>query len=121
MGNNRCPLCNDDGLNHTHNRKTNNEILKQTKVYSKKPEAPTQLVNWVNELEKLENSSVQIRRDIRTHRKKEGIFVDLLKAQRRLWTKNNRITVRIWDLKRAIVSIFPIKNLIIITRMEIKD
>ena len=119
-GSDRCPLCNDIGTSHPCPRLTINEFIKSAKKVAKDDNAPKLLVITMQKLNKAEIELKKIKKEIQIHKTSEGIFRDLMKKQRQLWSRHWKKQTRVIELKRTIQAMFAITNLIIVTKKEIK-
>jgi hypothetical protein len=119
-GENRCPLCNDQGES---NQVTvvPAEIIKLARREARKKHADPILKELCDKLIKKERERDGIKKQIMDLKKEEGVFGDMRNRNTKLWSRFNKKMYEIMSIKRSIKIAFPVTNLIIVTRKEINN
>ena len=115
----RCPVCNDAGITKDKPKRTGEEAVKLVKARYRKGQTNDATSKLVKKLYKTEATLAGIKKQITAMKSEEGVFRDLLKKQRMLWSRRWALQTSILDLKRSIVQICEIRELIIITKKEV--
>lgn len=115
----RCPVCNDTGLSESIPKRTGEASIKLIKAQYKKGNTNETTTKLVANLYKTEAKLDDIKKKITSLRAERGIFRELLLKQRKLWNRRWSIQNTIVDLKRSIVQICSMRELIIVTKKEI--
>jgi len=115
----RCPICNDTGLSESVPKRTGEESIKLIKAQFRKGKTNETTTKLVAKLYKTEAKLVDVKKQITSLKSEHGIFRDLLLKERKLWSKRRSINNVIIDLKRSIVQICVMSELILVTKKKI--
>lgn len=115
----RCPMCNDTGVAKEKPKRAGEEAVKLAKKEWRKGNGSAVVGKLISQLVKKEEALKSVKREIAALKAEEGLFRDLLKRQRKLWTRRWALQSKIIDLKRSIVQLFPVKELILVTKKEV--
>jgi hypothetical protein len=127
-GNNRCPLCNNTGINDTEENTLNRRYncwcsldrFKMIKKYSCKKEAPKILKKEIEKIKIYEERKKENDEKIKNLKRKRGIYNELCKEDKKLRNKKWKISDKIHQMKMNIAN-YPIVNIIIPTIKNIKS
>ena len=119
-GNKRCPVCNDTGVSSEQSKEMyGNERIKIAKRYYRKGKTDPVTTKLIKLLLEKEKKLDDVRKLISAHKKAVGIFQDLIRRQRLLYTKQWKLKAQIADTKRSINSSFNCVKMILVTKRKI--
>lgn len=118
-GNKRCPVCNDKGANDGSFEVYGNERIKIAKRYYRKGKTDPITSKLIESLLENEKKLEAVKKLISEHRKSTGVFQDLIKKQRTLYTKEWKCKAKINDLKKSISGSFNCVKMILVTKRKI--
>jgi hypothetical protein len=115
-GNNKCPLCNNLGVNDYTNQSSTGMLgtsrwyqsgkykFKILRQYSRRKEAPDFLKKEVQKLKNAETEHKKVSSEIKEHRKKTGVFKEMKAEFGKLRSKRWRLHRKIFNMKMGIAN-----------------